>query len=430
MPGGDSRTPSRRSSAGSRPARPSTRATAGRSGSAGRSCPRTARCGPPARSASRRRGAPRARGPHRPCTRPRRRRAATPRCPSTPGLGPAPRRADGCATASSRTSRSRRRCPARPANVSGFAPAAIPTRVISARPRVISPALPLSPKPSPSAAPAAIATMFLRAPHSSTPRTSGFVYSRNSRRDSRATIRSPSAASSDAITADAGRPFAISWARLGPDSAAIRLGSMGLPAARLASAMTSVIRSSVPFSRPLTTDSTSADVGMCSADALDGRAEVRGRHGEDDQVGRALERARVAGRPDALWQLDAREAALVAPRRSDCRGGFLGVAQEHHRLAARDEDREGRSPGAAPDDGDPRRLPSRVSAPRGRHALPPPAFGRAPVAFAGPGGRRATRSAVRFPPRRRGSRTVARSRNTRRIGVPRKPSSSRSRFSR
>ena len=54
--------------------------------------------------------------------------------------------------------------PASPANVSGFAPAAIPSRVISARPRVISPALPLSPKPSPSAAPAAIATMFLSAP--------------------------------------------------------------------------------------------------------------------------------------------------------------------------------------------------------------------------------------------------------------------------
>jgi len=62
--------------------------------------------------------------------------------------------------------------PANPANVSGLAPAAMPTRVISASSRVISPALPLSPNPSVSAAPAAIATMFLSAPHSSTPRMS------------------------------------------------------------------------------------------------------------------------------------------------------------------------------------------------------------------------------------------------------------------
>ena len=56
-----------------------------------------------------------------------------------------------------------------PANVSGFAPAASPSRIISARPRVIRPALPLSPNPRPSAAPAAMATMFFSAPHSSTP---------------------------------------------------------------------------------------------------------------------------------------------------------------------------------------------------------------------------------------------------------------------
>jgi hypothetical protein len=62
--------------------------------------------------------------------------------------------------------------PASPAKVSGFAPAAIPSRVISASPRVISPALPLSPNPRPSAAPAAMAMMFLSAPHSSTPSTS------------------------------------------------------------------------------------------------------------------------------------------------------------------------------------------------------------------------------------------------------------------
>ncbi len=65
--------------------------------------------------------------------------------------------------------------PASPANVSGLAPAAIPSRIISASPRVSSPALPLSPKPSPSAAPAAMATTFLSAPASSTPRMSSLT---------------------------------------------------------------------------------------------------------------------------------------------------------------------------------------------------------------------------------------------------------------
>ena len=76
--------------------------------------------------------------------------------------------------------------PASPANVSGFAPAAMPRRIISASPRVRSPALPLSPKPSPSAAPAAMATTFLSAPASSTPRMSWLTYSRKRRRDRRA----------------------------------------------------------------------------------------------------------------------------------------------------------------------------------------------------------------------------------------------------
>jgi drug/metabolite transporter (DMT)-like permease len=65
--------------------------------------------------------------------------------------------------------------PASPANVSGCAPAATPSRVISARPRVMIPAFAESPRPSPSTIPAASATTFFNAPASSTPTRSGLV---------------------------------------------------------------------------------------------------------------------------------------------------------------------------------------------------------------------------------------------------------------
>ena len=169
--------------------------------------------------------------------------------------------------------------PASPANVSGFAPAAIPTRVISARPRVMSPALPLSPKPSSSAAPAAIARTFLSAPHSSTPTRSLLTYSRNRRRPRRAWTRAASASSSAATTADAGSPRAISRARFGPDSAAIRRGSTPP-----ASAMTSLIRRSVPSSRPLTTETRSAAGGRKRRDPDHLGPQVARRDGEHDEL--------------------------------------------------------------------------------------------------------------------------------------------------
>ena len=62
--------------------------------------------------------------------------------------------------------------PASPAKVSGSAPMATPSRVISASPRVISAARGLLPSPSPSRIPAAMAITFLSAPPSSTPTTS------------------------------------------------------------------------------------------------------------------------------------------------------------------------------------------------------------------------------------------------------------------
>ena len=69
--------------------------------------------------------------------------------------------------------------PERPASVSRRAPHATASRVISAIPRVISPAAELYPSPTPAATPAAIAITFLSAPPSSTPITSDDVYSRS-----------------------------------------------------------------------------------------------------------------------------------------------------------------------------------------------------------------------------------------------------------
>ena len=65
--------------------------------------------------------------------------------------------------------------PARPEKVSARPPIATPSRVISARPRVITAARVLSPTPSPSPMPAAIAITFLSAPPSSQPTTSRLV---------------------------------------------------------------------------------------------------------------------------------------------------------------------------------------------------------------------------------------------------------------
>jgi len=65
--------------------------------------------------------------------------------------------------------------PDRPMKVERSPPMALPSLLISCRPRVMSAARALPPKPRPSATPAAMATMFLIAPPSSTPRTSDAV---------------------------------------------------------------------------------------------------------------------------------------------------------------------------------------------------------------------------------------------------------------
>jgi hypothetical protein len=62
--------------------------------------------------------------------------------------------------------------PDSPVSVSGRAPNALPNRVNSAKPRVVSAAAALAPSLRPAAIPAAIASTFFAAPPISTPRTS------------------------------------------------------------------------------------------------------------------------------------------------------------------------------------------------------------------------------------------------------------------
>src|SRR5258707_4336903 len=68
--------------------------------------------------------------------------------------------------------------PASPAMVAGLAPNAIPSRMISARPRVMIAAAVFSPNPTPAATPQATAMTFLHAPPTSAPMTSALVYRR------------------------------------------------------------------------------------------------------------------------------------------------------------------------------------------------------------------------------------------------------------
>ena len=66
----------------------------------------------------------------------------------------------------------------RPKKVSRLPPIVTPSRAISLKPRVSSAPLVLSPYPTPSHTPAAIAITFLSAAPSSQPATSSFVYTR------------------------------------------------------------------------------------------------------------------------------------------------------------------------------------------------------------------------------------------------------------
>ena len=133
--------------------------------------------------------------------------------------------------------------PARPANVRAFAPSATPNRLISARPRVTSVALVLSPNPKPCAIPAAIAITFFTTPPISQPTMSVLVYKRNVGRAMRSAISRATASSAHATTLAAGCPTKISRAKFGPLNAAI-----GLPG--IACCSTSLMRKNDVLSKP------------------------------------------------------------------------------------------------------------------------------------------------------------------------------------
>ena len=201
------------------------------------------------RSAARRRSARRARARRRSSARLRRpsscrpgcRRSARPRASSMPTWRLRLRVPVQVSTRSPR--------PLRPASVSRRPPAAQASRVISARPRVISAASALCPSPSPSTTPAAIAMMFFSAPPISTPTTSSLPYSRKygprnsrlhelDRRGVAATRRGPRSAA-------AARPRR---AKLGPDSTTTGCAAAGFLRDHLATCA-AACRPRAPWSR-------------------------------------------------------------------------------------------------------------------------------------------------------------------------------------
>ena len=112
--------------------------------------------------------------------------------------------------------------PASPASVSACAPRARPKRVISAKPRAISAARALRPSPAPSTTPQAMASTFLTAPPISAPTMSVDSIGTEMRPGERpgdvggeCLIRG---GQRDAV----GSPAATSWAKVGPDSTAMR----------------------------------------------------------------------------------------------------------------------------------------------------------------------------------------------------------------
>src|SRR5919106_573414 len=111
--------------------------------------------------------------------------------------------------------------PASPANVRGSAPMRTPSRVISARPRVMSAARGLCPSPSPSTMPAATAITFLSAPPSSTPTTSVCVYTRKCPHENARCARRATPSCGAAATTAVGCPWCTSRANDGPESTAI-----------------------------------------------------------------------------------------------------------------------------------------------------------------------------------------------------------------
>ena len=171
-----------------------------------------------------------------------------------------------------------------------------------------------------------------------------------------------------------------------------------------------------PFSRPLTTDRTSADAGTCARDPLDRGTQVRGRHSKDHQVGRALEGGGIGSRarsgpaarcPGGVARCGASPRSRPPTPASGSAAGPARCARRAARASCpmRRRRRPRRARGLPVPSCSPARARAARQRRRGRGCLPP-ALGRPRFAR---------------PPRRRGIFTDARSRNTSRIGVPRKP---------
>ena len=203
-----------------------------------------------------------------------------------------------------------------------------------------------------------------------------------------------------------------------------------------ASAMTSLIRRSVPRSRPLTTDRRSALAGTKGATAAtvarrcaDGTAKTTRSVAAARAAGSAV--ARIAGR-----QVDAGEARSFRPLCADPRRRLRGVAQQRHRLPRATIAGQRRAPGAGPDDRDARGLQvhRRIHA-RVRRRIPPGSVagstpgpgsgapaGRSPAPPISPAWCATSVPSGASPGPARGRRAGS--------GVPSKPNASRSRFSR
>src|SRR6202000_944353 len=115
--------------------------------------------------------------------------------------------------------------PARPASVAPLAPSAIPSRMISARPRVMIAAAVFSPRATPAALPHEIWITCLQAPPTSVPTTSLLVYGRKYPVFSIRCTATARPESLHATTVAAGWHSAISLAKFGPEITATRDGS-------------------------------------------------------------------------------------------------------------------------------------------------------------------------------------------------------------
>ncbi len=145
--------------------------------------------------------------------------------------------------------------------VSARPPSAVPRRVSSASPRVMSAARAFDPNPSPSEMPAAMAITFLIAPPSCTPATSVLVYTRIRSLRSQPAMRSATAGVVEATVSAVGRCSATSRANVGPETT---------PDARnpgSSSATTSDNSLPLPGSRPLVAQASTVSAVTCGLSA-------------------------------------------------------------------------------------------------------------------------------------------------------------------